>query len=130
MLEAAAAPGRDDTKQQPRSDPGANRIAGWILFVALAGAPLPFGSGEPLAAAFWCLLLGVALVFASPRHLRRAHLAILAGIAVIIVAFLFVLDEQISHRPWLATLHPIWTTTSTLVGRSMSPSASIVRDEP
>ena len=32
-------------------------IASWLLFAASALAPLPFGSNQPIAIAFWCMRL-------------------------------------------------------------------------
>jgi hypothetical protein len=29
-----------------------------LFFAAIAGAPLPFGSTDPRAIAFWCVVLG------------------------------------------------------------------------
>jgi O-antigen ligase len=109
---------------------GSNAIAAWILFIAIAGAPLPFGSRDAITVAFWCALLGAGLLFASPRYLRRPHLWLLAGIAVIIAGYGFVLHEQLAAHPWIAQLNPIWAKTSELLGRSITPSVSIVRDEP
>jgi O-antigen ligase len=57
-------------------------------------------------------------------------LALLAGIGVIIAAYGFVLHEQLSDNPWIATPHPIWTQASAALGIPLKPSVSIVRFEP
>jgi O-antigen ligase len=137
MHNGRAMGGRDEgslpgasTRAKPSADPQTNRIASWILFVAIAGAPLPFGSRDPTTVAFWCALLGVGLLFASPRHLRPPHLWLLAGIAVVIAGYGFVLHEQLAVHPWVAQVNPIWAQASELLRRPIVPSVSIVRDEP
>jgi O-antigen ligase len=107
-----------------------NRVSALILFAALAGAPFLFGSRDPTTIAFWCFLLGVGLVFASMRRLQRGHFLLLAGLAVIVAGYAFVLHEQLSEHPWIATPNPIWAKASDLLGRPLTPSVSIVRDEP
>jgi hypothetical protein len=125
--------GAPETRASARKEPArpsTNRIAAWILFVAIAGAPLPFGSRDPVTVAFWCGLLGVGLIFASPRHLRAQHFRVLAGIGVVIAGYAFVLHEQLAVDPWIAPFHPIWAKTAELLHRPVVPSVSIVRDEP
>ncbi len=107
-----------------------NRIAATILFVVIAGAPLPFGSSTTLPIAFWCALLGVGLVAASPRDLTRNHGIILVAAFAVSVAWLFVVHEQLSDHPWLATPHPIWMKASAALGTDLEPSASIARGQP
>jgi O-antigen ligase len=107
-----------------------NRLSAIILFAVVAGAPFPFGSTNHIAIAFWCGALGIGLLTASPRALNRGHLAVLAGIGVIIAAYGFVLHEQLSDNPWIATPHPIWTQASAVLDIPLRPSVSIVRFEP
>src|ERR1019366_9010896 len=107
-----------------------NRIAAYILFAALAGAPFLFGSRDPTTVAFWCLLLGAGLIVASARDLRGGHLALLAGAALIMACYGFVLHEQLADHPWIAELDPIWAKTSELLGRPLQSAVSIVRGEP
>ncbi len=107
-----------------------NRIASTILFVVIAGAPLPFGSSTTLPITFWCALLGVGLVAASPRDLTRNHGIILVAALVISLAWLLVVHEQLSDHPWLATPHPIWMKASAALGTDLEPSASIARGQP
>jgi O-antigen ligase len=114
----------------PAAAPRSNRVAALVLFVAIAGAPLPFGSRDPTTVAFWCFLLGVGLLFVSPRHLRGPHLALLAGIAFVVAGYGFVLHEQLADHPWIASPHPIWAQASELLGKPIKPSVSIVRDDP
>jgi len=107
-----------------------NRIATFILFVALAGAPLLFGSRDSTTIGFWCFLLGAGLIVASPRDLRGGHLVLLAGAALIMACYGFVLHEQLADHPWIAEPNPIWAKTSELLGRPVQPLVSIVRGEP
>jgi O-antigen ligase len=107
-----------------------NRFASLILFVAIAGAPLPFGSLDATIVAFWCFLLGLGLMFASPRQLRAGHYALLGGIALIIAGYGFVLHEQLAAHPWIASPNPIWAKASALLGQPVQPSVSIIRGEP
>jgi O-antigen ligase len=107
-----------------------NRFATAILFIAIAGAPLPFGSRDDITVAFWCFLLGLGLVLASTRHLRTGHYLLLAGIALIITCYGFVLHEQLANHPWVAQPNPIWAKTSEMLGRPIPPSVSIIRGEP
>jgi O-Antigen ligase len=126
----AAKRGRRPGLESTPAGPPSNRIAGFILLVAIAGAPLPFGSRDATTVALWCLLLGIGLLFASPRHMRGPHFAFLAGIGVVIAGYGLVLHEQLSPHPWIAPFNPIWATASELLGKPIAPSASIVRDEP
>ncbi|QPF88080.1 O-antigen ligase family protein [Bradyrhizobium genosp. L] len=103
--------------------------ATFILFFVVASAPFPFGSTNDISIAFWCLCLGVALMVAPLRDLRRPHLWMIAGIGVIVVAYAFVLHEQLSDHPWVAPFHPIWKQASELLGVPIAPSASIVKNE-
>jgi O-antigen ligase len=107
-----------------------NRVSSFILCLAIGGAPLPFGSRDPITVAFWCFLLGFGLLFASPRQLRSGHFLLLGGIAFIIACYGFVLHEQLADHPWIASPNPIWAKTSELLGQPLPPSVSIVRGEP
>ena len=107
-----------------------NRIAAYILFVAIAGAPFLFGSRDPLTVAFWCGLLALGLLVASVRQLRAGHVAIIVGVALIALCYGFVLHEQLADRPWIAPFNPVWAQASELLGKAVPPSVSIVRGEP
>jgi O-antigen ligase len=111
-------------------DPGASRVSSILLYVAIAGAPLPFGSVDRGIIAFWCLLLGAALVLSFPRGLTKGQLAMLAATGVIALLFGFVLHEQLAEVPWVAKPHPIWAQASAGLGTSLGSSVSIVRYEP
>ena len=106
-----------------------NRVSSFILCAAIGGAPLPFGSRDPITVAFWCFLLGLGLLFASPRQLRRGHFLLLGGIALIVACYGFVLHEQLSDHPWIAAPNPIWAKASELLGEPLPPSVSIIRGE-
>jgi O-antigen ligase len=108
----------------------AHRLPAFVLFTAIAGAPLPFGSRDAATVAFWCGLLGLGVAFAPLSRLRRQHNWILAGIGVIIFAYGLVLHEQLSPWPWIASFHPIWKQAAEVLGIPIQPSVSIVRYEP
>jgi O-antigen ligase len=72
----------------------------------------------------------MALVVVSPRELRRGHCVLLGGVAIIVAGYALVLHEQLSSRPFVAAYNPIWSDAARLLGRSLSPSVSVVRDEP
>jgi O-antigen ligase len=107
-----------------------NRLSAFVLFVAVAGAPLPFGSTSPTAIALWCLFLAFGLLLASPRGLIAGHWAVFAGLVVLMAAYGFVLHEQLATRPWVAAPNPIWAEASAALGRLLEPSVSVVRGEP
>ena len=73
-----------------------NRISSLILFVTVAAAPFPFGSTDPAAIAFWCIVLGLGVIVVSPRRLRRDHLPLLGLAVIVTLAFAFVLHEQLA----------------------------------
>jgi O-antigen ligase len=104
--------------------------AAGILYVALAGPPLLFGSREPTTVAIWCALLGAGLVFASPKRLEKGHLLLLGGLAFVVLCFGLVLHEQLSDRPWIASFNPVWAKASEALGRHLVASVSIVRGQP
>ena len=107
-----------------------NRISSLILFVTVAGAPFPFGSTAPTAIAFWCIVLGLGVVAVSPRGLRREHLPLLGLAVIVILAYAFVLHEQLAARPWIASPHPLWREAAEALGIPIVPSVSIARNEP
>jgi len=104
-------------------------LANTILYFVVACAPFPFGSTSDPWIVFWCLCLGGAVIFAPIRALRKAQFWMVAGIAVLIVAYAFVLREQLSEHPWIAQVQPIWMQASDLLGTQIAPSASLVRNE-
>ena len=84
------------------------RAASWLLFGVAALAPLPFGSNEPTAVAFWCIVLGVCLILAPVPAFSGGRVALFLLAALVVVAYAFVLHEQLSDSPWMAKPHPIW----------------------
>jgi O-antigen ligase len=107
-----------------------NRIASCILFVTVAVAPFPFGSTDPAAIAFWCIVLGLGVIAASPRNLRREHVPLLGLAVIVTLAYAFVLHEQLAARPWVATPHPLWGKAAEALGTPIAPSVSIARNQP
>lgn len=107
-----------------------NRISAFILFVTVAVAPLPFGSVEGTAIAFWCVVLGFGLVVTSQRGLRREHIPLLGLGVVVILAYTLVLHEQLAERPWIASPHQLWEEAAQVLGIPITPSVSIARNEP
>lgn len=106
------------------------RIASWLLFAAVALAPLPFGSNEPSAIAFWCIVLGVCLVLAPVSSFSPGRLALFGLAALVVAAYAFVLHEQLSDHPWIAKPHPIWAEAAKALGVPLKPSVSIARNQP
>jgi O-antigen ligase len=109
-----------------------NTAASWLLFAAVAGAPLPFASTDPATIAFWCIVLGLALIMASPRGLDRRHFALIGLASIVVAAYALVLHEQLAPQPWFALSqpHPLWDETSALLGVPLAPSVSIARNQP
>ena len=70
------------------------------------------------------------MIAASPRNLRteQYYLLVLAG--VLIVAYSFVLHEQLASTPWLAKPHPLWREVRDLLDIALQPSVSIARHQP
>jgi hypothetical protein len=106
------------------------RIAAGVLYVALAAPPFLFGSREPIFVAWWCAILGAGLLFAPTRRLLAGHLVILAVLAFVALCFGFVLHEQLSDHPWIASVNPIWAKASEALGRQLVPSVSVIKGEP
>ena len=104
--------------------------AAWILFAAVAGAPLPFGSASASAIAFWCIVLGLATAMAAPRETDRRHLALIAMAALVVAGYALVLHEQLSGHPWFAAPHPLWHEAAAALGVPLDPSVSIARNQP
>jgi O-antigen ligase len=107
-----------------------NGIAAGILYVALAGPPLLFGSREPTTVAAWCALLGVGVVLAPTQRLLKGQLLVLTGLAFVALCFGFVLHEQLSDHPWVAAFNPVWAKASEVLGQQLVPSVSIVKGQP
>jgi len=107
-----------------------NRISSYILFVTVAAAPFPFGSTDPAAIAVWCIVLGFGVIALSPRGLRHEHLPLLGLAVVVILAYAFVLHEQIAAWPWIASPHPLWREAAEALGIAIAPSVSIARNQP
>jgi O-antigen ligase len=107
-----------------------NRISSFILFVTVAAAPFPFGSAAPTAIAFWCIVLGLGVMAVSPRGLRREHFPLLGLAVIVILAYGFVLHEQLATRPWIASPHPLWREAAEALDLPIAPSVSIARNQP
>jgi O-antigen ligase len=107
-----------------------NFMSTWMLFFVIAFAPFPFGSTSRTAIAFWCAVLSVAVILMSTRELGRGQLWIIAGLFAIVAGYGFVLHEQLADHPWVAPFHPIWKQASEILGEQLTPSASIIRNEP
>lgn len=108
----------------------ANRISSYILFATVAAAPLPFGSTDPSAVAVWCILLGLGVIAASPQGLRREQVPLFGLAVIVILAYAFVLHEQLSSHPWFASPHPLWDEAAAALGTPIEPSVSIARNQP
>jgi O-antigen ligase len=124
---AVNAPGQNTMTADPAPS---NRISTAILFATVSAAPFPFGSTAPSAIAFWCILLGLGVIAASPRGLRQEHIPLLGLAIIVILAYAFVLHEQLAARPWIASPHPLWHEAAEVLGIPIAPSVSIVRNQP
>lgn len=109
---------------------GGNRIAAHLLFLAAAAAPLPFGSTDPSAIAFWCIILGIGVLAASIRGLGKPQKLLLLGTGLIALCYAFVLHEQLSDHPFIAKPYPLWVEASRLLGGGLIPSVSIAKYVP
>jgi O-antigen ligase len=49
---------------------------------------------------------------------------------IVILAYAFVLHEQLAARPWIASPHPIWHEAAEALGIPIVPSVSIARNQP
>lgn len=107
-----------------------NRLTWALLAFAIVGAPLPFGSTDPVAVAFWCMVLGIALIVCNFRALRPVYFVLLAPLAVVTIAFGLILHEQIALQPWIAAPHPLWAKTAKVLDESIPASVSIARNQP
>lgn len=108
----------------------AHIAASLLLFAVVALAPLPFGSSEPTAIAFWCIALGICLVIVPVPLLRAGELLLVGLAAVVVAAYGFVLHEQLAEHPWLAKPDPIWKEASDALGTALTPSAAIAHGQP
>jgi O-antigen ligase len=107
-----------------------DRIAAWILFGSVALAPLPFGSYELTAVAFWCIVLGVCLMLAHVPSLGWAQVSLGLLAIIIIAAYALVLHEQLADHPWLAQPNPIWAQAQSALGSPLEPGVAIARNQP
>ena len=105
-------------------------VASWLLFAASALAPLPFGSNQPIAIAFWCIVLGLCVLCAPVRHLEFGHLVALCVAGLMVSAYGLVLHEQLADHPWFAGHLSIWHEAEIALGGPLRPSASIARNQP
>jgi O-antigen ligase len=106
-----------------------NILSAYVLFFVVACAPFPFGSTNDLSIAFWCLCLGLGLALASVGDLQREHFWIAAGVGLIVLAYAFILHEQLAEQPWVAPFQPVWKQASDLLHVPIAASASIVKNQ-
>lgn len=118
------------TEETARSFQGA--IASWLLFATVALVPLPLGSNDPMAVAFWCIVLGVCLACAPMRSLRPGQLALAGVAALVLLAYAVVLHEQLADHPWfpVAKPDPVWREAELALRTPLAASVSIVRNQP
>jgi len=123
----------ENRQKKSKENPGqsrSNRLSALILFAVVALAPLPFGSTDPATIAFWCIVLGVGMIVLMPCMLNGRQFALLGLAGIVIAAYGFVLHEQLSAHPWIASFHPLWKEASQALGTELEPSVSIVRNQP
>src|SRR5690242_6070566 len=100
-----------------------NQVASFLLFLTIAAAPFPFGSTAPSAIAAWCIVLGLGAIALSPLNLRKQHLPLVGVVVVIVLAYAFVLHEQLAAHPWIAPFDPIWKASAEMLQTDIAPSA-------
>jgi O-antigen ligase len=110
--------------------PRTNRIPAFLLMATAALAPLPFGSTDPPAVAFWCIVMGLALACANPAGLRVGQVALLGLATIIVAGYAFVLHEQLAEQPWIAPFHPVWREAAKVLSTPLVPSVSVARHQP
>jgi O-antigen ligase len=105
-----------------------SKLSRMIFFVAVAVAPLPFGSVDPPAIALLAVALGAVAVTASTRALNARQRLVIWVTALLIAAVTFESFEQ-SHS-WIGSVDPIWSKAAGLLEVQITPIPSIVRDQP
>jgi hypothetical protein len=110
----------------------AGKLSAWLLFGIVALAPLPFGSYELTAVAFWCVALGLCLTVAPVPTLSAGKLGLVGLAMLVVAAYALVLHEQLADAPWLpwAKPDPIWRQAEEALGVPLKPSVSIARNQP
>jgi len=92
-------------------------------------APFPFGSTSHSAIAFG----GGVLALACFRFAARSDKGSLCGASRHRCdrwAYGFVLHEQLSETPWIATPHPIWAKASAVLGVPIKPLVTLFEMKP
>src|SRR5437868_3114149 len=104
--------------------PASDKIPSLSIFAIVMLAPLPFGSVGPIPIVTWCIVLGVALSLTSLCSLDRRHIVVLAGVATIICAYVLVIHEQVSLRPFFAAslADRVWETAANALDAKFEPS--------
>jgi len=105
------------------------RLALRMLIIAMALAPALFGASEPAVMAFWCAWLAATLLVAPLASLSRMVAWWLCGVAVIVLAYIFVLHEQLAAQPFIAPEHPVWRQAAEALGVPLRGSAATVRNQ-
>jgi O-antigen ligase len=75
-------------------------------------------------------VLGLGAIALSPKRFRREHLPLFGVALTLILAYAFVLHEQLSPNAWLAPPNPVWKASAEAMQSSIAPSASIARNQP
>jgi hypothetical protein len=101
-----------------------------LFFFVVAMAPIPYGSRNASTVSIWCILLGAALAASPLRNLGKPQRLFSLGIIFCLCCVGFVLHEQLSKSPWIASPNPLWATASEALGQPLQPLVSIVANEP
>lgn len=112
------------------AQPPPNRISSLFLFVTVFIAPFPFGSTDHAPVALWCAVLGIAIISASTKLIRRQHFMLIGLAILVIVAYAFVVHEQLAVKPWIASPHELWGEAARVLGDPIEPSVSVARNQP
>jgi O-antigen ligase len=119
--------------KQPPTSSRLITLGSWVLFAAVALAPLPFGSNPPTAIAFWCIVLGAGVVLTSQAALalRPGQLAFAALAAIVVAGYSLVLYEQLAEHPLIpAQPNPVWGEAEAALGMPLVPTVAIAHGQP
>lgn len=108
----------------------AQRLAVAIFATTVVLVPFPFGSTDLYLVSIWCIALAAALVPATLLPVEGRRAAMLFGLLVVAGAFAALVLIQLSPGNGLARPDAIWQQASEVLGVPLTPSLSIVRDQP
>ena len=76
------------------------------------------------------MLLALALLRRRRAHCAENIFRCLFWPEIVILAYAFVLHEQLAARPWIGAPHPLWGEAASTLDMPIEPSVSISRNQP